>query len=104
MIKLKTEDGKEYMLEFDRNSITYLERQGFALDKYSTQPMTQIPLLFRGAFFKHHKFAKAEEIDKIFENIKNKDKLMAALVDMVGESYETLVKDNDKGNVDWETV
>lgn len=104
MIVLKTADGNEYQLEFDRDSITYLERQGFALDKYSTQPMTQIPLLFKGAFYKNHRFVKDYEKDKIFENIKNKDKLMAALVEMVGESYETLVKDNDEGNVEWERV
>lgn len=104
MIKLKTADGNEYQLEFDRDSITYLERQGFALDKYSTQPMTQIPLLFRGAFFKHHRFLRDSEKDKIFEGIKNRDKLMAALVEMVGESYETLVKDNNEGNVEWEKI
>ena len=45
MIKLEYA-GKEYILEFDRESITYLEKIGFGLDKYSAQPMTQIPLLF----------------------------------------------------------
>ena len=104
MIKLKTEDGREYVLEYDRESITYLEKLGFSLEKYSKQPMTQLPLLFKGAFIKHHKYIKDREVDELFNNIKNKNGLMTALVEMVGESYETLVKDNDKGNVDWETV
>ena len=104
MIKLKTANGIEYQLEFDRDSIAYLEKQGFSLDKYATQPMTQIPLLFKGAFFKHHKFIKDNEVKELFDNVKQKDKLMAALVDMIGESYQALVEDNDKGNVEWETV
>ena len=40
----------------------------------------------------------------MWSNIKNRNELMAALVEMVGESYETLVKDNDKGNAKWEIV
>lgn len=104
MIRLKTADGNEYHLEFDRDSITFLEKQGFALNKYSEQPMTQMPLLFRGAFYKNHKFTKTAEIDKIFDQIKDKDKLMTALVEMAGESYETLVKGNNEGNVEWEQI
>ena len=104
MIKLKTKEGTEYQLEYDRASITYLEKIGFSLENYSKQPMTQMPLLFKGAFIKNHRFVKEDEINKIFDNIKGKDKLMAALVEMVGESYEALVKDNDEGNVEWEKV
>lgn len=103
MIKLEYA-GKEYILEFDRDSITYLEKIGFGLDKYSAQPMTQIPLLFKGAFIKHQKWIKDKEVNEIFDNIKNRNELMAALVEMVGESYESLVKDNDKGNAKWEIV
>lgn len=102
MIRIKTKEGKEYVLEFDRDSVTYLERLGFSLDKYSEQPMTMMPLLFRAAFFKNHKFEKQAAIDDIYNNIKNRNKLMNALVNMVGESYQSLVADNDEGNADWE--
>ena len=34
MIRIKTKEGKEYILEFDRDSVTYLEKLGFSLDKY----------------------------------------------------------------------
>lgn len=102
MIKIKTKEGKEYVLEFDRDSVTYLERLGFSLDKYSEQPMTMMPLLFKAAFFKNHKFEKQSTIDDIYDNIKNRNKLMNALVNMVGESYQSLVENNDEGNADWE--
>ena len=101
MIRIKTKEGKEYVLEFDRDSVAYLEKLGFSLDKYSEQPMTMMPLLFRAAFFKNHKFEKNTVIDELYNNIKNRNKLISALVDMVGERYQSLVEDNS-GNVDWE--
>ena len=73
MIRIKTKEGKEYVLEFDRDSVTYLEKLGFSLDKYSEQPMTMMPLLFRAAFFKNHKFEKQAAIDDIYNNIKNRN-------------------------------
>jgi hypothetical protein len=103
MIKLKA-NGKEYILEYDRETITYIEKMGFSLEKYSSQPMTMYPLLFKGAFYKHHKFVKEQEKDELYNNIRNRSKLMNALVEMVGEAYEELVKDNEEGNADWEIV
>lgn len=103
MIKLKA-NGKEYILEYDRETITYIEKMGFSLEKYSSQPMTMYPLLFKGAFYKHHKFVKEQEKEELYNNIKNRSKLMNALVEMVGEAYEELVKDNEEGNADWEIV
>lgn len=104
MLKLKTAEGTEYQLEFDRNSIVYLEKMGFSLETFSSQPMTQYPLLFKGAFFKNHRFMRDDEKEKLFENIKNRDKLMAALIEMVTESYQSLASSNDEGNVDWEKI
>lgn len=103
MIKLKA-NGKEYILEYDRETITYIEKMGFSLEKYSSQPMTMYPLLFKGAFYKHHKFMKEQEKEELYNNIRNRSKLMNALVEMVGEAYEELVKDNEEGNADWEIV
>lgn len=103
MIKLKA-NGKEYILEYDRETITYIEKMGFSLEKYSSQPMTMYPLLFKGAFYKHHKFVKEQEKEELYNNIRNRSKLMNALVEMVGEAYEELVKDNEEGNADWEIV
>ena len=103
MIRIKTKKGNEYVLEFDRDSIAYLEKLGFTLAKYSEQPVTMMPLIFRAAFFKNHKFEKNSVIDDIYENINERTKLMNALVDMVGESYQTLVTDTkNEGNADWE--
>ena len=104
MIKIKTKEGSEDTLEFDRDSITYLEKLGFSLNLYSQQPMTMMPILFKAAFFKNHRFEKQSTIDKIYDDIKNRNKLMGALVDMVGDSYQSLVADSEEGNADWEIM
>lgn len=104
MIKIKTKEGNEYTLDFDRDSITYLEKLGFSLNLYSQQPMTMMPILFKAAFFKNHRFEKQSVIDKLYDGIKNRNKLMGALVDMVGDSYQSLVADSDEGNADWEIM
>ena len=103
MIKIKTQEGKEFILEYDRDSIGFLEKIGFSLDEYAKRPATMMPLLFRGAFYKNHKFVRQNEIENIYNNIKNKTELMNKLLSMLSESYEDLVE-NKEGNLDWEEV
>ena len=104
MIKLNY-SGKEYVLEYDKDSIITLERLGFTLEKLSEQPMTMFPLVFRGAFYKNHKTAKQEDIDAIFKNLKKRNELVSALIRMINEQYEKLMSDNDnEGNLNWEIV
>lgn len=102
MIKINF-NGNEYVLEYDRDSITYLEKIGFELEKYSKQPASMMPLLFKGAFYKNHKFLRQGDIDEMYKRIKKKNELMNKLVEMLAESYEDLV-DNKEGNLDWEEV
>lgn len=103
MIKIKNSEGKEFILEYDRESIGYLEKIGFSLDEYSKKPATMMPLLFRGAFYKNHKFVRQSEIDDIYKNISKKTELMNRLVSMLADSYDDLVE-NKEGNLDWEEV
>lgn len=100
MIKL-SKDNADYILEYDRESITYLEKIGFSLEDYSKKPASMMPLLFKGAFYKNHKYIKQSEIDDIYNNISRKTELMNKLIGMLGESYEDLVE-NKEGNLDWE--
>lgn len=100
MIKL-SKGNADYILEYDRESITYLEKLGFSLEDYTKKPASMMPLLFKGAFFKNHKYIKQSEIDDIYNNISRKTELMNKLIGMLGESYEDLVE-NKEGNLDWE--
>lgn len=105
MIKYKY-NGQEYILEFDRASVEILEKTGFSMGTFTDHIATMQPLLFRGAFFKNHKFAKNLDYEKMWDEVKNKKKFTNALLDMVAETYQTLMSDEetDEGNENWEVV
>jgi len=104
MIKYKYE-GNEYLLEFDRASVELLEKMGFNLNDFSGKFATMQPMLFRAAFIKNHKFEKGLNYDKMWAEVKDKQGLINALIDMVAETYQTLMGDeNNEGNANWEVM
>lgn len=94
---------KDYTLEYSRQSVRQLEAQGFVLDQVSDKPMTMIPLLVYGAFFKNHRGLDRKKIDEIYDNLINKmgegeeTGFIQALLEMYGETLTTLTADNNKG-------
>ncbi len=102
-----TYDKKEYVLEYNRQSVKTMESQGFVLEELTTKPMTMIPLLFSGAFIKNHSGkdgVKRKVIDEIFDELPDKTALMEALMEMYAETLSTLTEDNSEGNVTWAMV
>lgn len=99
-------ENKEYTLEFTRDSIKQMEREGFVARDVANKPMNTLPKLFAGAFKAHHKFdTKQKKIDEIFELFKNKQALVEKLSEMYMEPMETLMDDDtiDEGNaIAWE--
>ena len=91
--------NKEYTLEYTRESVKQMEREGFVASDIVTKPMLTLPKLFAGAFKAHHRYdIKQKEIDEIFELIKNKQALVEKLAEMYAEPMETLMDDVDEGN------
>ena len=99
-------ENKEYTLEFTRESIKQMEREGFVAGDIVNKPMNTLPKLFAGAFKAHHRFdTKQKKIDEIFELFKNKQALVEKLAEMYSEPMETLMDDEaiDEGNaIAWE--
>ena len=95
---------KEYTLEYTRESVKQMEREGFVASDIVTKPMLTLPKLFAGAFKAHHKYdTKQKEIDALFELFKNKQALVEKLAEMYAEPIETLMDDTDAGNaIVWE--
>lgn len=60
-----TENGTDYTLEFNRESIRFAEARGFDIDDVSKFPMTKIPELFFYAFRMHHQNISREKTDRI---------------------------------------
>ena len=99
-----TYNGKEYTLEYTRESVKQMEREGFVANDIITKPMLTLPKLFAGAFKAHHRFdTKQKQIDEIFELFKSKQALVEKLAEMYAEPMETLLDDVDEGNaIAWE--
>lgn len=97
--------GKEYTLEYTRESVKQMQREGFAASDLVNKSMIVLPQLFAGAFKAHHRYdVKQKEIDEMFAQFKNKQALVEKLAEMYHEPMETLMDDpEDEGNaIAWE--
>lgn len=98
-ITFKDENGKEYTLEYSKNSIMQMERQGFNIEEYSAKPVLMTTLLVQGAFLKNHPSVSYDKIDKVYHSLKNKEAFLKKLIEMYNEQADELV---DEGNSNWE--
>ena len=67
-IRLKYENGEEYVLEFSANTVREAEAAGFRLGDVMDKPMTMIPLLFFYAFKMHKPTITRKKTDDILKN------------------------------------
>ena len=96
-------EGKDYCLEFTRQTVKQMEDRGFTLTRFVDAPMTTMPDLFAGAFLAHHRFVDRKLIDKMFDKMPNKKALIEDLAQMYNEPIEALMEDADEGNaITWE--
>ena len=101
-IKLSYE-GKEYTLEYTRNTALALEQSGFVLSDVRNKPISSLVTLFNGAFVANHRRLEGSVVEKIFDSLKDKEKLLAALVGMYDETVSSLMDStDDEGNATWE--
>ena len=98
-----TFEGKEYVLEFTRRTVTEMEKKGFIAAEAEQKPMSTLPALFEGAFLAHHRFVKKDVIDNIFAHMTNKEDLIGKLAEMYNEPIMALVEEpeENEGNVSW---
>jgi hypothetical protein len=97
--------GKEYTLEFTRETVKQMEREGFVAEQIITKPMLTLPKLFAGAFKAHHRYEKQKTIDEMFENFTNKTALIEKLAEMYADPMETLMDDeaiNEGNAIAWD--
>lgn len=82
-------NGKNYCLEFTRNSVKMMEKKGFVVADVLTKPISMLPELFAGAFLANHPFTRRKEIDEIYQKFDDKGELVNALAEM----YSLVVDD-----------
>lgn len=93
----------DYVLEFTRKSVETMERNGFIASDVVEKPMTTLPALFAGAFLAHHKFAKRDLINEIYDKLPDKEDLLSKLSEMYNEPIHALLEEPEdiEGNVEW---
>lgn len=100
-------EGTDYVLEYNRDAVLYMEAEGLNVSEVKLKPLTTIELLWRGAFLKNHKKESMNKIQKMYSDLKNKEDLNAALVEMYYETYTSLLGGNeeesedDSKNIEW---
>lgn len=98
-------NDKDYTLEYNRQSVRMMESQGFVLEQISEKPVTMIPMMFSGAFYKNHRGLKRAFIDEIYDEVADKSGLLNALMEMYAETISSLTDEKEvEGNAIWAVV
>lgn len=105
-IILKDAVGNKYTLEFNRETVERMQRQGFVLD--TDKLYTSAKDLITGAFRMHHKKLEWPMIEAIWMAQNKRDELLKVLAEMFMEPTITLMgtdeaEDKD-ANPTWEVV
>ena len=98
-------NGKHYCLEYDRKSVIRMEQAGYKPGETELSPYTELQILWAGAFAKNHLSGPNRVSDKLIEEILNQVKmdkfeLREILRNMIGETYRSLMDENEQGNVE----
>lgn len=92
-----TIDGKDYTLEFTRNTVIDTERMGFSLNKIGDQPVGMTEILWKGAFLEHHDTLTIGEVEALYEKI-DKHGLLDALIELYRAPIESLFEEDEGGS------
>ena len=104
MIIIKDNNDNEYKLEFNRKTVSSMESSGFILNL--DFPNTMIDSLFYGAFQMHHKRIDRDLVRKIWDQQRNKEGLVTALVKLYQKPMEDLMAEpeGEDENPTWKEV
>jgi len=98
-----TYNKKAYTLAFTRATVMRMEQSGFNVQAIDSQPATMIVMLFRGAFLANHPQTTNTVIDRIWDGLPDKQKLVEVLAEMYTEPLDALMADapDKKGEILW---
>lgn len=101
--------GKEYTLEFNRNTLKALERSDINISDIAAKPVSTIEGLFHGALKMHHPALSRETSVKIYNGLNHKDELVNKLIELYGAAVEECTGTADsngdeetEGNANWD--
>lgn len=90
------ETGREYVLDFNRESVEFAEGRGFDWDYVGSRPMTMIPLIWYVAHRRYNPRIAKEKTDKLLiarGGIKPKE--LRKLRELYDQTFAPLIAEDD---------
>lgn len=86
-LKLKIKD-KDYILEYNRESIKWLEKEGFDMDNFLKKPVTYIEMLWQSLFIKNYSNVISSSLANKLMDSYSEEKGEAMLMKVISFSIE----------------
>jgi len=82
---------KEYTIQLNRESVTWLEAAGFDVSKFDSKPLTYIELLWTAGFIMHHNEVNPNYALKLMDSYREEGGDVAEIAKFVIEEYQTFI-------------
>lgn len=82
---------KNYDLVLNRNSVKWLEQQGFDIEEFVKKPITSFDLLWESGFVANYGNLTVEEIDKLLEQYQEEGGDSNEVISFLAEEYTSFI-------------
>lgn len=82
---------KTYTLELNRNSIKWLEANGFVAEEFDIKPLTYIDLLWTSGFVKNHPNLTDIEVLSLLDKYESEGGDVQEVINFLGEEYRNFI-------------
>lgn len=89
-LELKIND-KDYQLQMTRDSIKWLEANGFSIEDFNKKPITYFDLLWASLFMANHKDVNPNLALKLMDTYEKSGKKVANIVKFAIEEYQAFM-------------
>ena len=93
-----TETGMDYVLEFNRDTVRWMESRGFKFSDVGDFPMTYVYDFFWYAFRMHHRNISREKTDRIIDDWGGINNIPAGVLERLGQLYAETSSTMKDGN------
>lgn len=90
-LKLRELNGKDYTLELNRDSIKWLEANGFSIEEFDRKPVTFYDLLWTSLFLANHRDVNPNLAIKLMETYRITGKDPAKVIKFAIEEYQSFM-------------
>lgn len=90
-LTLRNINGKDYTLELTRDSVKWLEANGFSIEEFFKKPITYFDLLWMSLFIANHKEVNSNLALKLMETYEKNGKKASKVVNFAIEEYQNFM-------------